>query len=113
VKRDRIFTHKIAFSYKIENSDFLVEKSVNSTVTKSSKLTSPVIRHIDLMYPLRRAQHFCDFLAKNMYNLNLTLRKQWQPKMRHILQNNCLLFLNVKVIKGRNILKELLQTGED
>ena len=76
-----------SFSYKIEISDFLVEKSVNSTLTKSSKLTSPVIRHIDLMYPPRRAQHFCDFLAKNMYNLNLILRKQGQPKMRHILQN--------------------------
>ena len=40
------------------------------------------------MYPLRRAQHFFDFLAKNIFNLSLILRKQQHPKMRHILQNN-------------------------
>ena len=34
VMRDRISSHKIHINYKGENSDFTVEKSMNSTLTK-------------------------------------------------------------------------------
>lgn len=67
-------------NYKGKNSYFTVEKAVRHHLTKRSKLTSPIIRHI--------AHHFCGILAQTAcphFSLETISGK---PKLRDSLQNN-------------------------
>lgn len=111
VMRNRMSFLKILINYRGENSDFTVQRFVNATITKWSEFTSnKTHRHHG---PTEKGTHFCGVLAKN-HNLILIRRKHQQPQMRDILQSNWpLLFLNVKVIKARERLRNKLEDTKE
>lgn len=65
-----------------EASNFAVKKQdLDPTLTEWSRLTSPMISHVDSMHPwydaVERALHLCDLPPKT-HNLSLTMRKTWE-----------------------------------
>ena len=73
MRRNRIFAESQNISLrdvlilKGKNSNFAVRNPTDTTLMVWLRWTSLIIRHFDIMDPLRRARHFCSILPKNTW----------------------------------------------